>query len=808
MVADRGPLVVSILLFSCAVSAQEIPPLPLIAAPASSSELRLDLIINGHRAGRVIAATALPDGSIAVRRDELESVGIRSVGRGGSALVDLRASGLTYSYDEPRQSLSFNVSDAQRLPTIYDVRGDRPPVPPPVSSWGALLNYSVFAASSSAMADWAPKVSTANLYGELRLFSPVGSLVQTGIVGNTLNYDLLHFGGNSGLRLDTTYTYADPDTLVMYRAGDVISGGFEWSRPIRLGGVQIQRNFGLRADMVTAAVPSVSGSAAVPSAVDVFVNGARMYSQQVGEGPFRITNLPIASSDAQTEVVVRDVTGRETRASVSLLSPEKLLAKGLLDFSLETGLARRSYATLSSDYDLHPVGAASMRYGLLDFLTLQGHAEGGAGLVNAGLGGVTRLNRFGVMTTAASYSRVGGASGLQIFGAYSVAGPLGVTLNASSQRTFQRYEDLASVTAPRAGSLTIGAPAVSFGLDLRQARAMDRVSLSLPVPQLKGTVNLSFAQIQRDGTSSPEHPSLSRLVSATYARSLPFGIDFFVAGVASVSGHGSKGVYAGLTFPLGGAIRGGVAVQSSQNVRTGTNALGATAQVQKPSGSEVGSYGWTLDASQGDMAVRGASGTYRSSLGTARVDARQQGGIASASAQFDGSVALVGSSLAAGPRVNDSFAVISAGASGVAVLHDNRPMGQTNVFGSLLVPALRSYERNKISIDPATLPDDAVPDTTEQIVAPMYQSGVRIDFGVNPNVKSATYTLVNLAGKAIETGSRGHIDGGKNPFIVGYDGSVYVRGLAETNMLIVDLGDHDCRAVVTLAASGGPITCQ
>jgi outer membrane usher protein len=263
MVADRGTLAASFLLLSFAAVAQEIPPLPLIAAPVSSSELRLDLIINGHPAGRVIAATALPDGSISVSRDNLESVGIRSAGGGGSALVDLRAAGLSYSYDEPRQSLSFDVSDAQRLPMIYDSRGDRPPVPPPVSSWGALMNYTVFAASSSALSAWAPKVSTANLSGELRLFSPLGSLVQTGIVGNTLNYDLFHFGGNSGLRLDTTYTYADPDTLVMYRAGDVISGGFEWSRPIRLGGVQIQRNFGLRADMVTAAVPSVTGSAAV-----------------------------------------------------------------------------------------------------------------------------------------------------------------------------------------------------------------------------------------------------------------------------------------------------------------------------------------------------------------------------------------------------------------------------------------------------------------------------------------------------------------------------------------------------------------
>ena len=61
-----------------------------------------------------------------------------------------------------------------------------------------------------------------------------------------------------------------------YRAGDTISGRtLAWTRPIRLGGLQVQRNFALRPDLVTLPLPSYSGSAAVPSTVDVYVNNIK-----------------------------------------------------------------------------------------------------------------------------------------------------------------------------------------------------------------------------------------------------------------------------------------------------------------------------------------------------------------------------------------------------------------------------------------------------------------------------------------------------------------------------------------------------
>lgn len=185
--------------------------------------------------------------------------------------------------------------------------------------------------------------------------------------------------------------------------------------------------------------------------------------------------------------------------------------------------------------------------------------------------------------------------------------------------------------------------------------------------------------------------------------------------------------------------------------------------------------------------MRGGIASYRSAMGVARVSGFQQGRVASGMAQLDGAIAVTGAGVAAGPPVNDSFALVNAGAADVTAPHDNRPVTKTNFLGKALAPTLRSYERNKIAIDANTLPPDAIPTTTEAIVAPMYRSGVGVDFGVETKVKSATLILKSPDGNFIETGRRGRVNDGER-FMVGYDGRAYVRRLAQTNTITVNLG--------------------
>ena len=57
-------------------------------------------------------------------------------------------------------------------------------------------------------------------------------------------------------------------------------------------------------------MPSVSGSAAVPSTVDIYVNNLKTYSQDVGTGPYQINNLPL-SGGGTARIVGKPFTPRE-----------------------------------------------------------------------------------------------------------------------------------------------------------------------------------------------------------------------------------------------------------------------------------------------------------------------------------------------------------------------------------------------------------------------------------------------------------------------------------------------------------------
>jgi len=71
--------------------------------------------------------------------------------------------------------------------------------------------------------------------------------------------------------------------------------------------------------------------------------------------------------------VLRDSLGRETTTTLPFYASSMMLRQGLLDFSIEAGMARRNFGISSDDYDGRVMGVATARYGLTDQLTLEAH---------------------------------------------------------------------------------------------------------------------------------------------------------------------------------------------------------------------------------------------------------------------------------------------------------------------------------------------------------------------------------------------------------------------------------------------------
>jgi outer membrane usher protein FimD/PapC len=146
-------------------------------------------------------------------------------------------------------------------------------------------------------------------------------------------------GGFEAIRLDTTYVYSDPRSLRRYRAGDFISGSLPWTRPVRMGGAQINLDFSMRPDLITFPVPSISGSAAVPSTVDVLVNGSTVRSGSVAPGPFEVPQVPVISGAGTVTTTVTDALGRQVTTELPFYASPVLLAPSCRPIRPKSGLS-------------------------------------------------------------------------------------------------------------------------------------------------------------------------------------------------------------------------------------------------------------------------------------------------------------------------------------------------------------------------------------------------------------------------------------------------------------------------------------
>jgi outer membrane usher protein len=764
------------------------------ATEEGSQPLQLDITIGGDKVGLLGSFLLLPDGNIAAHRSELVEAGVKIPGSGPSdeLIVLKELLGDRFKYDEPSQSISFDLDNNQRIARAFDAMGSGAPPVPVSTSWGSVLNYTLFGSETSGLNPRQATFSGASASLDARMFSPYGTLSQTGILGTTTTRDM------TVLRLDTSFSYSHPESLITYRAGDSISGGLAWTRSIRFAGIQAQRNFTLRSDLITAPLPSFSGSAAVPSTLDVYLNNSKTYTQEVPPGPFQVNNLPLISG-GEARLVLRDAAGREVETTLPFYTSPQLLREGLTYFSVETGFPRLRYGTESDNYAPKEMASASARYGMYDWLTLEGHAEGVAGLYNAGAGLLARTGDFGILSAAASGSTYQGQQGLQTYLAFETR-LWGVSFNASTTRTFMNYNDVAAVTAPLVNVLAnYHIPSVA---NSAPAKAIDRISTGFRLPDYS-SLGLSFVHLE------PASGAASNLVSMAWSREFYFQSQLSVTGFADISDRGNYGIFAGISIPIGNGSSVSTGATSS---RSGTS---LTTDASRPLAAQTGSYGARARDSEGAVPYRSAAASYRASAATIEAGVEQsQGNVLRGMAQVDGAVAAMGGAVFFSNRIDDGFAVVDTGAPGIPVFHENRPVGETNSRGQLLVPNLRAYGNNKISIDPKGLPVNAEVETVEDVVAPADRSGVLVKFATKSNVQAAVVILVDPNGKPLAVGSKGKLDGSNDDFVVGYDGRAYVKELKGANTVTVTFEKGGCHAAFDYAASQdsqvviGPIPCQ
>lgn len=204
--------------------------------------------------------------------------------------------------------------------TVLNTRTNKRPIP--TASPGMLLNYTLYGTQTQNSA------KNLSAYTELRAFNDLGVLSTTALASANRTPDN---GGHDGdwrhdvVRLDTSWSQSFPDKLLTVRAGDILTGALSWTRATRLGGLQIGTNFDLQPYRSTTPLPAFFGSATLPSAVELYVNGLKQYSGRVPAGPFELNTAPSFSGAGNAQLVVTDALGQSTTLNFPLYNTHRLL---------------------------------------------------------------------------------------------------------------------------------------------------------------------------------------------------------------------------------------------------------------------------------------------------------------------------------------------------------------------------------------------------------------------------------------------------------------------------------------------------
>ena len=390
-----------------------------------------------------------------------------------------------------------------------------------------------------------------------------------------------------------------------------------------------------------------------------------------------------------------------------------------------------------------------------------------------GAGGVAQIGNLGVINFSVAGSEGSGHSAGQ--------------LSLGAQRIGRIFSVGASATVATRNFLDVAA---MNGAPIPRKQLSGNTGLSL---KRWGSVGVAYAVL--DQASSPvaiqgifTQAGNSQVVSANYSVQLLHHTSFYATEFkeyASAGSGGSNGIQFGLTIPFARRASINVGASSSGNFQ---------AEVEK-SAPQVGEWGYQAYVSTGSSNHEFGQAQYKSPVGLFTAGADTSGGQTTLRMESQGAISYVDGAVFQSNTIYDSFAVVDTSPmTHVHVLQENREVGTTSSTGRLLVPDMRSFDLNRINIEPTDIPPDTTIDDPSRTVWPQDLSGVVVKFPVKVS-HAALLRLIDSAGAALPVGAAAKLraTGGLAP--VGYEGEAYIQDLSPHNEVEVALPNgQQCKA--------------
>ncbi|MBN6538496.1 fimbrial biogenesis outer membrane usher protein [Acinetobacter pittii] len=679
--------------------------------------------------------------------------------------------GIQFKYLENEQSLNLKVPSNMLTGYSVDLSSQQVTSPhllkmKPLNA--AILNYSLYN----------------TITNDENVFSGTAEGIFNSAIGN-FSSGVLYNGSNENsyshekwVRLESKWQYVDPEKIRIYTLGDFISNSPDWGSSVRLAGFQWSSAYSQRGDIVTSALPQFSGSAALPSTLDLYVNQQKIYSGLVPSGPFDIKQLPFISGNEVT-LVTTDATGQQSITKKPYYFSSKILAKGINEFSVDVGVPRYNYGLFSNDYDDATFASGAIRYGYSNSLTLSGGAEASTdGLSNLGTGFAKNVLGIGVINADIAASQYKDENGYSALLGLEGRISKNISFNTSYRKVFDNYFDLARVSQVRylKDNQMTSEPQNYLNYSAL-ADEIFRAGINYNFYTGYG-VYLGYNQIKYSDNSY-------KLLSTNLSGSLDKNWGFYASAYKDYENHKDYGVYFALRYTPSSKVNAITSVSSD------SGSLRYRQEIFGLSEPQIGSFGWggyverDQDANENNASVY-ASYRARAAYLTGRYNRFGDNDQVALSAT--GSLVAAAGRIFAANEIGDGFAVVTNAGPQSQILNGGVNLGTTDKSGRFLIANLRPYMSHHIYLDPSYLPLEWEVSSTNQTAFVGYRQGALVDFGAH-QVISGLVKLVDQNNSPLMPGYTVRINGQQDG-MVGYDGEVFIPNLLKQNKLEVDLLDH------------------
>lgn len=658
-------------------------------AAFSSETVVLGLVVNGQPHGDVFALLA-QDGDVLIRREDLSIAKFRpGIGTEtsvhGVAHVSLRSiAGLAYGIEPASASLKIQADpklfETQSLDATF--RQTRAVVYPQDNS--AFLNYSL---------SYGTDTGFFNLATELGLRIDKGFFLST--------FDYLHEGDRDRfVRLLTTLILDDREGMRTLRAGDVpaFSGPLGTSLP--LGGFQISTNFDTRPYFVRFPTLTLTGAVESSSEIEVRVNDQLFSRNEISPGAFVFDNVPPQTGPGEATITIRDAFGRTTVLTEAFYFTDRLLQKGLHEYSYSLGFLRKNLGATSFDYD-QPAFLAFHNYGLSKTLKAGYSLELSEKVLNAGATTSFLAGRAGVIELGLNASHANDDVGLAtLLGYIYQSRPFSTSLSLSYLTPEYRNVSL---------DPTVERPSV-----IRTSVGFSRRRL--------GSIGFEY------GTSRGDHFPDSTIYGVSYNKTFRGWANLFLRASRTESENAETDdrITANLNLHF---MRDLTATLGTEHSSSFGSEYRASLQKNRPQGTGTG---FRAEVRRRDDRTDAYGNIeYQNRYGRYRAEYTKADDLENVVLTAAGGVGYIDRSVFLSRPISDAFVKVETGdVPDVRVYYYGNESGRTNRKGWFVIPDVRSFQDNRISVEPADVPINYAIGKSTRYIAPAFRSGGVLEFGL------------------------------------------------------------------------------